>query len=94
MAPVSPYLIRKNRVIPALFAAFILYALVRAIFFLNVEQLLTATLGGAAGGFILGLMMTAGQYLGGDKEDYWTICWASTGVFALIGLIAGAIMII
>jgi len=94
MEPVSPYLIRKNRVLPALFAAFILYALVRAIFFLSVEQLVTAAAAGAAGGFILGLMMSAGQYLAGDKEDFWTICAASTGVFAVIGLVAGAIMII
>jgi len=50
--------------------------------------------GGAVGGFVLGLMMAGAQYLSGNKNDYWTICFASTAVFAVIGLIFGGLAII
>ena len=94
MEPVSPYLIKKHRVLPALAASFVLFALIRAVFFLDMEQVLTVMAGGAVGGFVLGLMMAGAQYLSGNKNDYWTICFASTAVFAVIGLIFGGLAII
>lgn len=81
--------------LPAFVVFLIVFTLLRTIFVLDMEQIFTGIVGGGGGGLVLGLMVAAGKYLDGDAaRECWTICMAITGVFALVGLTAGAIMII
>jgi len=76
------------------FIAFLaVFTLLRVVFFLSMEQNLIGLLGGGFGGLVIGLLLAGSGFLDGDPpRDYWTACAVTTASFAVVGLVAGAII--
>lgn len=82
----------KAIILASLGMLFVASGLIKTILFLSMTEIIALTLGGAFGGFVLGMGMALHSVTEGDTlKEGMTFCWASTAIFAAIGLIGGAL---